>query len=384
MYGPDDDDDFWSDDGDDFAVRNYEGAGDFAVVQGPVFGGAGGFAQTASQGVGFQPVGFDPAAARLEEIQTRRDGGAPAAMAPDAGVVSGSAVGTPEELAEAQRRSQAQDRAAAARAAGDYVAARYWTEQYDPERATVDYPDDGVRNAILSGRATGAPVEWLAAQWGPIVREMQARRDGDTAAARYWASQDDPARAQREYPDAVVRNYLARLPTSAPLDWVQTFLPPGVAPVGLLPGQTPAQWDAGRAAAMAEDQAERARRQTEARAASGGAGLSALPGALASLFTGAASQNPVSALLSQVLGGAQLEESARATAARVLGVTAPQLDAIRRMVGEQQYSLQATAEHRELVTDQQWRDMVVAQMLAIDTAVRQMQRALDQLGPARW
>lgn len=121
----------------------------------------------------------------------------------------------------------------------------------------------------------------------------------------------------------------------------------------------------------------------------GGAGGSPLPGALLSLFgLGGAQSNPISQVLASVLGAtdaaSQGLQTARATAAQVLGVTLPQLDELQRYVQEQRIQWDATAEHRRLMSEDQFRADALARLWSVEEQLRRLQGSLDMIGPARW
>jgi len=115
--------------------------------------------------------------------------------------------------------------------------------------------------------------------------------------------------------------------------------------------------------------------------------VSGLPGALASLFLGQQASG-LSGLLANVLGAADSSatnlELARRLAAQVLGVTVPQLDELQRYVTEQRAQWEATAEHRQLMSQDQFRADVLARMWSVEERLRQLQGSVDMIGPARW
>lgn len=115
--------------------------------------------------------------------------------------------------------------------------------------------------------------------------------------------------------------------------------------------------------------------------------VSGLPGALASLFLGQQASG-LSGLLANVLGAADSNatnlELARRLAAQVLGVTVPQLDELQRYVTEQRAQWDATAEHRALMSQEQFRNDLLARMWSVEEQLRRLQGSVDMIGPARW
>ena len=115
--------------------------------------------------------------------------------------------------------------------------------------------------------------------------------------------------------------------------------------------------------------------------------VSGLPGALASLFLGQQASG-LSGLLASVLGAADSSATnldlARRLAAQVLGVTVPQLDELQRYVTEQRAQWDATAEHRALMSQEQFRNDLLTRMWSVEQQLRQLQGSVDMIGPARW
>ena len=115
--------------------------------------------------------------------------------------------------------------------------------------------------------------------------------------------------------------------------------------------------------------------------------VSGLPGALASLFLGQQASG-LSGLLANVLGAADSSatnlELARRLAAQVLGVTVPQLDELQRYVMEQRAQWDATAEHRALMSQEQFRNDLLTRMWSVEEQLRRLQGSVDMIGPARW
>ncbi len=115
--------------------------------------------------------------------------------------------------------------------------------------------------------------------------------------------------------------------------------------------------------------------------------VSGLPGALASLFLGQQASG-LSGLLANVLGAADSSatnlELARRLAAQVLGVTVPQLDELQRYVTEQRAQWDATAEHRALMNQEQFRNDLLSRMWSVEEQLRRLQGSVDMIGPARW
>ena len=115
--------------------------------------------------------------------------------------------------------------------------------------------------------------------------------------------------------------------------------------------------------------------------------VSGLPGALASLFLGQQASG-LSGLLASVLGAADSSatnlELARRLAAQVFGVTVPQLDELQRYVTEQRAQWDATAEHRALMSQEQFRNDLLARMWSVEEQLRRLQGSVDMIGPARW